>query len=484
MSTGISSSRLTAAFVAVLTITVYVPASVPIASSGLAQDPMPTATDADPECAVLGVDDKCERWTKPAQIESWPDLVVSPDSERVFTEEPAAYDAQTGELLWAVEGHGRYDSWDLAISPNGDALMLAGDDSTKAFDGTTGELLWAHEDPPGRPQGISVGPDSERVYVTGNKGTAAYDMATGALAWFVDADATSGDESFGGGHSIHVSPHGDSVYVSIESGHDSEPDRAAALDAATGEIEWIAGVPNEANPQLYSATLTPDGSALVLTGGAITTDGYVAAFDTETGDVRWDAGVQELVGETEVIPWSSETSPDSETIYLAISPRPGFSDPVTTEDGFVVALDATTGDIDWVHRKPGNHFFGGVQESSLAVGPDGDHVYTLSVSHYLLTWRERSDLVTMALDADNGETVWQAVWNEDATHTSIRHWPGGLVASPDGSHVYAAHSGGQAVVSDIGESFLGESEHYGDIIAYETGVPGLSLPGPSSGGLR
>lgn len=445
--------------------------------------PAGAQTVPDADCAVPRVDDKCETWTAGGTLSAWAELIASPDGQRVYTERPAAYDAQTGEHLWT----GSYDGdaeWaggiaGLDLGPDGEVLVntATGADAngtrvyrTTAWNATSGERLWAAPlDVEGRSNGLSIGPDGDRVYVTGNGGTVAYDLATGQRVWLVGSGESAGAAWNGGGFDIFAGPDGDRVYVGVEAG---DGHRGVGLNASTGDHLWTAVVPDTQIAQLYSVSLSPDGETLVLGMGSYTRAGYVAVIDTGQGTVRWDAHMGGTVGTSGVIPWTTTVGPDSGTVYAAASPR---GSGVSTADSFVIAFDAPTGDVDWIHRKPGPHMFGN-EQTSLGVAPDGQRVYVASGSYYTGHWRLRSDLTTEALDGDTGASIWQATYNADPTYTGGAHWPAGVAVSPDGSRVYSSLSDAYGYVS----SYVSGEQPPG-VLAYDTAGPDTQPPSGTGG---
>lgn len=514
----LASSRITVALVAVLTVTMYVPASTG-AGSGLAPagteagaeagpigptlSPAPTSTpqsthDAvDPDCAVPGVDDKCEDWvTNPEESFGSREVAVSPDSALVFREGAhgpvSAHDADTGERLWtpsypadyfvAENTTGQYDRA-FAVTPDGRLVLdvLEGRDNDErelfyhlvAFNATTGERAWIAprvESSLDRtiPYGIDVGPGSQAAYVTGNAGTVAYDLSDGTVLWSTDAGST-GSISYAGGVEVAAGPHGESVYVAQEVR--TGPHRVITLDASTGEVEWTAPVSNPGPTDVYSASLSPDGDTFVLSSGSFTVDGYVAAFDTETGQLAWDAHIVSIVG-TDYIPWSSAVSPDSSTVYAAASQRGELgtlgTEEIASSEAFVIAFDAETGETHWIHREPGRHMFG---LHSLAAGPDGEHLYVNSASHFAKTWRFRSSFVTQSLDAKTGTTEWRALYGKNLDRPSSV-FPGDIAVAPDGTHVYSSPA------NIAGFPVGGYSESAYDTVNEMAGSPAPAFPLP------
>jgi DNA-binding beta-propeller fold protein YncE len=125
-------------------------------------------------------------------------LVVSPDGTEVYVAGTGAWnnldyatlaiDASTGHRLWAKHYIGQTESspdflHSLGVSSDGASVYVTGETfdsdtprySTVAYRGTDGTRLWAstYDGPgagPNRAHGLGVSPDGQRVYVTGESG--------------------------------------------------------------------------------------------------------------------------------------------------------------------------------------------------------------------------------------------------------------------------------------------------------------------------
>lgn len=463
---------------ALLLTTALLLSGIPIAGSVLAQ--APADTDAGPDCALPTQDDKCEDWVGRQEGTGCIScsLSISPDGEHVYIVGGGvtAFDAQTGEPRWTQEAIGGQES---AVTPDGETLVVAqrtNDDEwnykTTAINATTGDVLWnATTDTPthDRPSGIAVGPDSQRVYVTGTGGTLAYELATGEEVWSAE-EGSDGVLWSGGGFDIFPSPAGDSVYVAVESGSTDEANGIVSLDASTGALQWSAEAQDPLATQVYSASLSPDGQTLVITGDLNSGNAaVVTAFDTEKRDVRWEEPMDTATGSSSVTPYNSVVGPDGQTVFVEASPRGGGH-------AYVMAFDASTGDKLWLHQEPGQ-YMGWLD--SIAVSPDGSTVYMSWTANtppgYEFLWRFRSDMATLALDAGTGEQQWKATYSADVAHAAS-HAPHGVQVAPDGSHVYVAVGDINSFVSG---TVLGQAEPV--VVAYEADGPDLELPSPPTG---
>ena len=262
-------------------------------------------------------------------------LGVSPDGSAVFVTgyskgstgdddyATVAYDAKTGVRLWAKRYDGPADEHDIAnalgVSPDGSAVFVTGsspgrrysdDYATVAYDADTGATLWikrydgpAKLHPSDAAEALRVSPDGSAVFVTGSShgpgsswdyATVAYDARTGARLWTKRYDGPAGgtDHAF----ALEVSPDGSAVFVT---GGSKASTRAydyatVAYDASTGSRLWATrdDGPADRSVAAYAIGVSPDGSAVFVTGGGAPGSRYYAdyatvAYDAATGAKRW-----------------------------------------------------------------------------------------------------------------------------------------------------------------------------------------------------
>src|SRR5262249_39306797 len=120
---------------------------------------------------------------------------------------------------------------------------------------------------------LAVSPDGSTVFIAGSSGTIAYDAATGAQLW-LDAYKQTYDRSR---LSLTVSPDSATVYVT---GGSNAPGSTvphywtAALDATTGAQQWQPTYHGPAaGAHTVAIALSPDGSAVYVTGSAAQASG-------------------------------------------------------------------------------------------------------------------------------------------------------------------------------------------------------------------
>jgi outer membrane protein assembly factor BamB len=237
-------------------------------------------------------------------------VAVSPDGSVAFLtgsfkEPPAgpkfatvAYDAATGTQLWAQTTKGSTGSGDVAVSPDGSAVLVSGTVSklsggsaftTTAYAIATGTPLWTrrfHGRNPGNvPNAVTISPDGSRLFVTGQSSgssaldfaTVAYATASGAVLW--SRFLSSGQVFFSpiGGVAIGASPDGTLVFVTggtHGSTRVSENFTTIAYRTATGQTAWLA---RYKGPQDFAAptslAVSPTGQGVFVTGSIGVHDG-------------------------------------------------------------------------------------------------------------------------------------------------------------------------------------------------------------------
>ncbi|MPZ28217.1 MAG: S8 family serine peptidase [Micromonosporaceae bacterium] len=242
------------------------------------------------------------------------------------------YDAATGDQLW-VARYGEPGStlrWDIAeavnVSPDGSRVFVTGysygsganaDYGTVAYDAATGDELWAarYNGPTGGTDiafAMAISPDGSTVYVTGRStgtgtgtdyATVAYDTANGDERWVGRYDGPASDADIA--QVVEVSPDGATVYVSGHSpGVGTSSDYATvAYHAEDGAERWAARYDGPAHSfdGVNALSVSPDGSRVFVTGHSIgsgtSRDYATVMYDATTGDefpvfVPWNLRAQ------------------------------------------------------------------------------------------------------------------------------------------------------------------------------------------------
>jgi WD40 repeat protein len=250
---------------------------------------------------------------------------VSPDSKTVYmtgrrdffggnaskSYVTVAVNAATGATKWTAStttpAHVGHSLTSLAVSPDGSTVFIAGSSGTVAYDAATGHQLWldAYKQVYDRSRiSLAVSPDSATVYVTGGSNapgsnsphywTAALSATTGAPQW----QATyRGPDSNAGTTAIALSPDGSALYVTGSASQASGLNEYATIgyDAATGHQLWLANYRTASvNDNATGLAVSPDGSTVYVTGTSIanynTPANYATvAYRATSGAQLWSA---------------------------------------------------------------------------------------------------------------------------------------------------------------------------------------------------
>jgi WD40 repeat protein len=327
-------------------------------------------------------------------------IAVSPQGERIYVVGEGdrdyltvALDVATGAELWssAYDFAGSTDAaYSVEVSPDGARLFVTGnsastdragyDFATLAYEASTGERLWASRYHGGASRedwadDIGVSPDGSSVFVTGHSQedrasndlvTAAYDALTGDELWVTRFQRGTNDY----GKALDVSPDGSRVFVA---GYSDEVYVTVSFDSETGALRWVrrntrGHIPND-------LVVSPDGSRVFLTGysEALPNDAFVTvAHDPASGAVLWSSRY-DGPGRGADFAHSIGVSSDGGTVYVT-----GESDERAEDTDYAtVAYDALTGVQLWASRYEGGGFDAAL---SLTVAPDGASVFVTGYS--------------------------------------------------------------------------------------------------------
>jgi PQQ-like domain len=377
-------------------------------------------------------------------------VAVSPDGSMVFVTGRSAgrlngdhyvtlaYDATSGARVWAR----RYrdgEAYSVAISPDGSKVFVTGWSraplsqasayATVAYSASTGTELWVARSAVKSGSGsvaysVAVSPDGSKVFVTGISNDAAvtdaYLASTGAKLWGRRYRSPSG---FSSGLAVKVSPDGSKVFVagagsSSKGGIDYQ---TLAYGAATGHRLWVKRYtdPGNHNDSVQSLALSPDGSAVFITGNspdANNVEDYATvAYDASSGAQLW---VGRYHGPSTFDDWAFSVAANRSTVFVTGSSYPltGATDPVT------VAYDASSGAQLWLDRYHND----GVAYST-AASPDGSKVF--------ITGSSGGDYVTIGYDASTGAQFWLGRYDGPAHQFDGAD---SIAVSPDGLKVFVA----------------------------------------------
>jgi 6-phosphogluconolactonase (cycloisomerase 2 family) len=364
----------------------------------------------------------------------------------------AASSAASGSLTF-VEAHfdlGLSSATSVAPSPDGKHLYLASyyNHAVSVFsvDGTSGELTFVEmeQDDTGGVDGLSgaswvaVSPDGKHVYVTGSIDDAVVvfgrDGTTGALAYVeMQQDGAGGVFDMNGASSVAVSPDGKHVYVASKYSHAlvifNRDSSSGALSYVGAKRDGTGGV--NGLDSASSVAVSPDGSHVYATGPG---DNAVAIFSRESTN-----------GQLTFVDWinwgdvsglhganSVAVSPDGSHVYVA-----GIS------SSAVVVFDrnASTGWLTHVETKTDGQ--GGVDGLdgawSVTVSPDGGHVYVAG-------WNDNA-VAVFSRDASSGALTYVEVQRDGVGGVDGLDGPRSVAVSPGGEYVYVAGHGEAAVAA-------------------------------------
>ena len=317
-----------------------------------------------------------------------------------------AMDAATGSPIWGYETTKGFLSSPTVVG--GVVYVGSGDNHLYALDAASGDLLWRYET--GKWVNSSPMVSDGVVYVGSYDGHLyALDTASGDLLWRYETGLWVASSPTVAGGVVYVGSSDDHLY---------------ALDAATGDLEWRYKTRNEVRS---SPTVVDD---VVYVGSK---DNHLYALDAASGDLLWryETGGQvssspmvsdgvAYVGSNDHHLYAVKTGTHKGAVPAATAtqpPRPPqrqpailrqsdllwryqFGDDVESptvaggmayagsDDGYLYALDAVTGDLlwqyetgEWVHSSPM------VSDGVVYVSSYDSFLYALDTASGDLLWR-------------------------------------------------------------------------------------------------
>ena len=307
-------------------------------------------------------------------------------------------------------------------------------------DGVDG-LFWAVS--------LAMSPDGRHVYVAaaGDNAISVFrrDAASGALE-FVEAefDGAAGVDGLLGAHFVEVSRDGSHVYAS---GGAEDAIAVFERNRATGELSFVEAVFDGVDgvdglDGIVGLALSPDGYYLYA---ASYRDRAVAVFqrDAATGSLTFVEAEFDGVGGVDGLAGANAVTvgPDGTHLYAVSLDR---NNDGSREDALAVfSRNLFTGALDFVEV----HFdFDGVDgvaglrgASAVLVEPEGSHVYVAGFYDRAVVAFAR-DPASGALDFE--EAQFDGVGGVDGL-LNVRH----VAMSPDGAHLYAAALSNPAKIS-------------------------------------
>jgi len=448
-------------------------------------------------------------------------------------------------LQWEsrVDGPAHGDDAPVAAVRSSDGALLvaagsgvadaaqASDFLTVAFNTTTGDTVWTQffngpADLADGATGVAFNPGETSVIVTGSArgatgadyATIAYVRSTGAVQWTSAYDGPVHGHDLA--HGVCTSPADGTVFVTGESPGDGTllDVTTVALDPADGSPLWTARTdgPSAMNDIGWAVASPADGTRVLVAGeshgGASGADAVVVAFDAANGGQDWEArydGPAHSADRVDTI----ACSPDGTRAFAAGRSRDGAG----RLDLLLLSVTVATGEIVWATRYNGPP---GLDDAAtgLTVAPDGQTVF---VTGWSAGYGTGFDFVTLAINADTGQTLWvkrydgPAHGDDSARGLAVRA-DGGLIlvtgqsasaAGPDdqltiaydpgnGSVLWSARYDGPDQKSDIGravaaspdlattlvvgESATGDGTRDFVAVAYRDAF-GVSLRAPTAG---
>ncbi|HEY3672340.1 MAG TPA: PQQ-binding-like beta-propeller repeat protein [Acidimicrobiia bacterium] len=278
-----------------------------------------------------------------------------------------ALDAKTGDIDWSFDTVASDDLWGNADVNSGGGAWYP-----PAVDRNAGLVYWGVANPapfPGTPEFPNGSSRPGRNLYTDS--TVALSLKTGKLRWYRQAVAHDiFDQDFVHALIAQVGTGGDARSVVVGAGKGGQ---VLGMDPATGKLLWKTAVgmhenhdltsltgPTEVMPGTYGGVLTPPATA----DGVV----YVATLNAP-----------------------ATLEPDK-TAY--------FGGSIDTQDGEVVAIDATTGKHLWTTLVPGDPMGGATVVNDLVV--------TGTYQGQLIALDRASGKIVTTIDVGNGIAGWPA----------------------------------------------------------------------------
>jgi PQQ-like domain len=204
-----------------------------------------------------------------------------------------------------------------------------------------------------------------------------------------------------------------------------------AVDAATGMQRWVSlytGSVDLPYAILYALVVSPDGSAVFVTGTRSSFGGAQSAvatvgFASDTGTQLWAALVTELGSTTKDV----AISPDASRLYVTGKSTRQDPDGSSHPQAFTVAYGAATGQQLWLAHSAattGDRVLG----NKIVANPDGTRVYVAGGN--VRSDGYVADVLLFTYDAATGDLI------NETHHPTVGVLPGGIVVAPDGSRIF------------------------------------------------
>jgi 6-phosphogluconolactonase (cycloisomerase 2 family) len=285
---------------------------------------------------------------------------------------------------------------------------------------------------------VAVSANGMHVYVAGNGDNAvAVFSRVGACFWLEHVatytDGVGGFDGLNGVQALALSP--DDAYLYVASPGE---DAVAILerDASSGELSYVEMVQDgvgltEGIDGAYALALSPDGTNLYVTGYD---DDAVAVFarNVSNGKLLCLQDLVDGVGEVDGMDGANSVavSPDGNHVYVASR----------HDDAVAIFKRAASGGVlTYVgHVRDGINGVDGLNGArAIAIHPDGSQVYVAS--------QYEDALAVFARDPSDGALTFVAEHHDGTDGVNGLDTANGIAVSPTGSHVYVAGYGDDAV---------------------------------------
>jgi 6-phosphogluconolactonase (cycloisomerase 2 family) len=373
-------------------------------------------------------------------------VVVTPDGAHVYVSSDFSMavfsrDGGTGALTFVQEVANFTGG--IAVSPDGAYVYVTGGSEIGVFSRNAGTgmltLVSEVEDGVGGVDGLlgviglAMTPDGAHLYAVSfaENSVAAFarNAGTGALTFVdIERDGVGGVDGLANALAVRTSPDGAQVYAVADYGYGySGPEQSAVTvfsrNAGTGALTFVqlqrdglSDSPGNAGPR--NIAFSPDGAYA-----------YVPSYEEPDGLVVYarNGGTGLLTLAANVFQPRDAAlalSPDGGSAYVA---SPGVHDQLVLYD-----RDPGTGTLTYVTAV--GKGLGGVDGLdgvlSVAVSPDGDHVYTAAA--------DDDAVAAFARDAGTGVLTFVEAERDGVGGVDGLDGAQAVVLSPDGAHVYVA----------------------------------------------
>ena len=252
----------------------------------------------------------------------------------------------------------------------------------------------------------------------------------------------------GGAESVAVSPNGNTVFVTGETGSASYGYGASyatvAYNAITGAQLWAKryGTPADGDSFAAEVAVSPNGKTVFVTGNSANSyqagggfDYATVAYNAATGAQLWAKRYADDTSQVGIGAQAVAVSPNGSTLYVT-----GNSSAGNGEEYATIAYKSATGAQLWLRYYPGVAYSGGA--AAMAVSPNGKTVIvTGSVDA-----GNTAEYATVAYNAVTGVQLWAKRYGTPGSDEAY-----GVAVSPNGRTVFV--TGTIATANNTGAKF-------------------------------